>query len=118
MTDPDRKSADEGCSHPESDIHYNGLQFEYHGYRYDKLADAQAYARLMRSSASVDDPQGPFTACAPRAAPDDAQRSVMASLAIGFEAGTYQYEGFRYARLSDAVDYARLTRRRLGRGFA
>jgi len=88
MTDPDRKSADEGCSHPESDIHYNGLQFEYHGYRYDKLADAQAYGRLMKSSATSDDPHGPFVAHATRAAPTAAQRVLMAALAIGFEAGT------------------------------
>ena len=118
MTEPDRKTADEGRSHPESDIHYNGLQFEYHGYRYDRLEDAQAYARLMKSSATSDDPHGPFVAHATRTAPTDAQRVLMAALAIGFEAGTYRFENFRYDLLSDAVDYARLTRRRQGRGVA
>lgn len=118
MTHPDSRSISDERSHPESDIRYDGLQFEYHGYRYDKLVDAQAYARLMRSSAFGDDPPGPFIEPAMRVEPDDAQRSLMAALAIGFEAGRYRFESFRYDRLSDAVNYARLTRRKQGRSYA
>ena len=41
-------------------------------------------------------------------APDDSQRRLMASLAITFEGGLYHLGSFRYDRLADAVNYARL----------
>ena len=101
----------------ESDIRYDGLQYEYDGYRYDRKVDAQAYARLMRSTAGEHEPSGPHCARVFRAAPTDAQQTLMAALAIQSEGGAYRYEGFRYELLSDAVDYARLNRRRQGRAF-
>jgi hypothetical protein len=41
------------------------------------------------------------------AAPADADRELMASLAIGFEGGVYRFEGMRFERLADAVGHAR-----------
>ena len=99
-------------------IGYDGLRYEYNGYRYDRLADAQAYARLMRSTAGENEPAGPNVARAFRAPPTDAQKALMTTLAIRCEGGAYRYEGFRYERLSDAVDYARLTRGHPDRGRA
>ena len=104
-------------AHRETDIRYDGRQYEYDGYRYDRLADAQAYARLMRSPVGEYEPFGPDVARAPVAPPTDSQRSLMVALAITSEAGAYRYEGYRYDLLSDAVNYARLTRGRQGRAF-
>lgn len=49
------------------------------------------------------DPE-PFIDRAPTAAePTDDEREAMASLAIGFEAGAFSFEGCRYVELADAV---------------
>lgn len=93
-------------------IDYDGLRYAYNGYRYDRLADAVAYAKLMRSRPSRRDPGGPFTQHAKLNVPTDGDRELMTSLAIRFEAGTYRFEGFRYDRLADAVNYATLSARR------
>lgn len=93
-------------------IGYDGLHYEYNGYRYDRLADAVAYATLMRSRPTQKDAGGPFTQRRARAVPTDADRTLMATLAIGFEDGAYRFEGFRYDALSDAVNYATLMRQR------
>jgi hypothetical protein len=39
------------------------------------------------------------------AEPTDADRPLMASLAIDFDDGAYRFEGVRYDNLSDAVNY-------------
>lgn len=44
--------------------------------------------------------------------PTAAERELMASLAIDFEAGGFRFESYRYDRLPDAVLYAKLARRR------
>jgi hypothetical protein len=44
--------------------------------------------------------------------PTAAERELMASLDIDFEAGGFRFESYRYARLPDAVLYAKLARRR------
>jgi len=89
-------------------IGYDGLQYQYNGYRYDRLADAVAYATLMRSRPTQQDAGGTFTQRKTHAAPTDAERALMATLAIGFEDGAYRFEGFRYDGLSDALSYAKL----------
>ena len=93
-------------------IGYDGLHYGYNGYRYDRLADAVAYASLMRSRPTQMDAGGPFRQTRTLATPTDAERTLMASLAIRFEDGAYRFEGFRYDRLSDAVNYAKLTLQR------
>lgn len=93
-------------------IGYDGLRYAYNGYCYDRLADAIAYSKLMRSRPSSRDPGGPFTQREKLDAPTDADRELMTSLAIRFEEGTYRFEGFRYGRLADAVNYATLSARR------
>jgi hypothetical protein len=93
-------------------IGYDGLRYAYNGYRYDRLADAVAYSKLMRSRPLRRDPGGPFTQREKLNAPTDADRELMTSLAIRFEEGIYRFEGFRYDRLADAVNYATLSARR------
>jgi hypothetical protein len=93
-------------------IGYDGLRYDYNGYRYDRLADAVAYATLLRSRPAQKDAGGPYTQRGAHPAPTDADRTLMATLAIGFEDGAYRFEGFRYDGLSDAVSYATLMRQR------
>ena len=93
-------------------IGYNGLHYAYNGYRYDRLADAVAYAQLMRSRPMQEDVGGRLSSVSALAPPTDAQRSLMDSLAIDFRDGAYRFKGYRYDGLMDAVTYAKLTRQR------
>jgi hypothetical protein len=90
-------------------IGYDGRQYEYNGYLYGRLADAIAYASLMRSRPTQEESGGgTFMKRQAVVAPTDADRTLMATLAIDFDDGAYRFEGFRYDGLSDAVNYARL----------
>jgi hypothetical protein len=89
-------------------IGYDGRRYEYNGYRYGRLADAIAYASLMRSRPTQEESGGTFMKRKAFAAPTDADRTLMATLAIDFDDGAYRFEGFRYDGLSDAVNYAKL----------
>ena len=93
-------------------IGYNGLNYAYNGYRYDRLADAVAYAQLMRSRPLQEDAGGRFSSVSAFTSPTDAQRSLMDSLAIDFHDGAYRFKGYRYDGLMDAENYAKLTRQR------
>ena len=103
---------DERAMMAEYSIGHDGLRYAYNGYRYDRLADAVGYAKLMRSRPSMHDSGGPSTRREGIDVPTDADRELMTSLAIRFEAGAYRFEGFRYDRLADAVNYATLCARR------
>jgi hypothetical protein len=93
-------------------IGFDGLHYEYRGYRYHRLADAVAYAGLMRSRPTQKDPGGPFKQTKKFPGPTDEERTQMATLAIEFDDGAYRFEDFRYDRLSDAVNYAKLMSQR------
>lgn len=94
----------------EYSIAYNGRQYQYGGYRYDYLADAVNYAMLQPSTAPGSDAPAPMAPAQAVEAPDEAQRRLMAELAITFEDGVYHLRSYRYDRLADAVSYARLRR--------
>lgn len=96
----------------EYDVHHDGCAYEYNGYRYDRLEDALAYARLMRSRPLQPDPRGPYRLCRDLGAESETSRQRMASLGIELKDGRFHYRGFRYDRLAEAVDYALLERRR------
>lgn len=95
-------------------ITYDGLHYGYNGYRYDRLADAVAYASLMRSRPTQKDSGGPFKLVKMYAEPTDEERTLMATFAIEFADGAYRFDGFRYDALSDALNYAKLTLQRKG----
>ncbi len=95
-------------------IGFDGLRYDFHGYRYDRLADALAYARLMRSRPTSDNPPGSYVRGANVVGPSEGDRQAMAALGIGYEAGTYRYATFRYDRLADAVSYAETVKARKG----
>jgi hypothetical protein len=94
----------------------SGRFFLCHGYRYSKLEDAVAYARLLQKQPVTfqdadhfDWAQGEKEPTEPRSAEDERQ---MASWGITFGGGQYVFESFRYDRLADAVAYASLVRSR------
>jgi hypothetical protein len=97
-------------------IGYNGQHSAYKGYRYDLLADAVAYAQLMRSRPMQEDAGGRFSPASAPAPPTDTERSLMDSLAIDFRDGAYRFKGYRYDGLMDAVNYAKLSRQRQDKG--
>ena len=88
-------------------ITYNGRQYQYDRYRYDRLADALDYAQLRRTMPPGHDAAVPMPAMQTVETPDDAQRRMMAALAITFQDGVYSLGSYRYDRLDDAVSYAR-----------
>jgi hypothetical protein len=100
----------------DSAIRDDGLRYKYRGYHYDVLSDAFAYARLLRSRSAAHAQAIPLTQHQsidpPSHEPTDAQRSLMASLAIVYEAGSYHFGASRYAHLADAVNDAGQAARR------
>jgi hypothetical protein len=90
----------------EFSIAYNGRHYQYGRYRYDHLADAVNYAKQRPMPPGSDGP-GPMPAVE---APDESQRRLMAASAITFQDGVYHLGTYRYDRLADAVNYARLQR--------
>ena len=77
------------------------------GYRYEQLADAVAYALLIRSTpVEEEDVVRPSHRNA-IAAPDDADWALMASLGIQFDGRAFRFAEYRYDRLKDAVKSAR-----------
>lgn len=91
----------------EFSITYNGRQYQYDRYRYDRLADAVGYAQLRRSMPPGHDAAVPMPALQTVEAPDEAQRRTMAALSITFQDGVYRLGSYRYDRLDDALSYAR-----------
>ena len=93
------------------DIEFDGRQYVFGGYRYDRLADAANYARIRDSCPSSEAIQGSVRIRVPVETPSDSQRHLMRALGITFEDGVYHLESYRYDRLFDAVEYARLKAR-------
>jgi hypothetical protein len=86
-----------------------GWRYEYRGYRYDRLADAVAYASLNRAEPRREAaPEGSLPADEPPTMPSGDDRTLMATWDIGFDAGIYTFRNYRYERLCDAVAYAEL----------
>jgi hypothetical protein len=87
-------------------VRRDGGDYLYQGYRYERLADALAYARLVMSRPGADDGPAPFLH-KPVASPTDAERTLMISLGIEFDGRVFRFASYRYDRLADAVNYAR-----------
>lgn len=89
-------------------IGFTGRYYEYAGYRYDRLADAVNYARLQRAMGLQAGALITVPSHNTVEEPDDSQRALMATLGITFGDGSYRLNHYRYERLEDAVDYARI----------
>lgn len=116
--EPSNPTSDERRrSMSEFSIGYDGRRYRWGGYRYDRLADAVAYAGLMRSKQAQEGrtaslPRGHAAIDLPSPLPSQADRQLMAELSVSFEAGVYVSRGFRYDSLADAQSYARLCQRK------
>lgn len=89
-------------------IHYDGRCYRYRGYRYDRLEDAVAYAELMASRQSTETALDPLPACENVRSPSEDDQTIMATFSISRDAGVYRYREYRYDRLADALNYARI----------
>lgn len=87
-------------------ISCDDTHYFFSGYRYERLADALNYARLVRERPELPS-RGHAVAAVGTAAPTPAARELMADLGIAFVSGTFRLGAFRYDRLEDAVAYAR-----------
>jgi hypothetical protein len=92
-------------------IHHEGRHFHFRGYRFVRLQDAVAYARVVgtrvsHAPAESNVPSRIFNGAVKP--PTDADTTLMSSLGVSFEAGRYVCEGFHYERLADAVAYVTL----------
>jgi len=93
-------------------IQFDGRDYTYREFRYEKLGDAIAYARLMRSRNVIDHSRvAPANDRLVRS-PGESQRQLMQQLSISFDGGVYKLGAFRYDKLADAVSYARICLRR------
>lgn len=87
-------------------ISFNGTQFAYREFKYDKLPDAITYAELdaLRKG------QQKGVSYAPewldQTAPCASDRELMRQYGITSEGWRYRYREFRYDRLADAINYA------------
>ncbi|HET8747572.1 MAG TPA: hypothetical protein VFM98_18380 [Ramlibacter sp.] len=99
--DDERRMADLG-------IDRDGLDYVYKAYRYEKLADAIAYAQLVRSRGLEAAEVFPSPRRSkPFVPPSATDQVLMASLGVRFDGRQFRFGGFRYDRLPDAVNYAR-----------
>lgn len=78
-------------------------------HRYHGRADRERLAHPMSMLAPTrhQDAGSPLMLSARVAAPPTADRELMASLAIDFDAGAYRFDGMRFDCLTDAVGQAR-----------
>jgi hypothetical protein len=88
-------------------ITYNGRHYLYDRYRYDRLDDAVAYARLLRARAAAAAERMPLPSAEYVDAPADTDRPRMEKLAISYQDGIYRLGPYRYDRLADAINYAK-----------
>jgi hypothetical protein len=88
-------------------ITFNGREYGYRGYRYDRFTDAVNYARLDRSRAFADPGVDEGAPLERTPVPNEAEIEVMRTLGITFADGRFHWREYRYERLSDAVAYAR-----------
>jgi hypothetical protein len=91
----------------EFSIAHQGRYYHYDGYRYERLADAVAYAQLVRARQTQQTDQSSLVKFAAAQSPNASDRQLMLELSISFENGTFVFEGYRYERLIDAANYAR-----------
>jgi hypothetical protein len=88
-------------------IRHHGRYYHFDGYRYERLADAIAYAQLVRARPLQRADRPAFMELDAIEAPNADDRQLMLELSISFENGSFEFEGFHYDRLIDAANYAR-----------
>lgn len=90
-------------------ISFNGIQFVYRDFKYDRLSDAVSYAELDVQRMH----QILFTVPSewqPRRVPSMTEQALMTQYGIVFERSCYKYKDYRYDSLVDAINYAQMNR--------
>jgi hypothetical protein len=89
-------------------IAFNGTQFVYRDFKYDRLADAFSYAELDIQREGRQPVATTSADWLPRPIPNSVDQALMKQYGIIFEDWRYKFRGYRYDRLADAVNYARV----------
>lgn len=90
-------------------VGFNGRQFRYREFKYDKLADAMAYARLDRARDGTVPVSPVEPEWLPRPVPSDADQMLIERFAITADGNAFRYRTHRYDFLADALTYAQRT---------
>ena len=89
-------------------VRFNGRHYAYGNHRYDRLSDAVAYAQLVRERRLPGESDAAGSQDRSIEPPSAEERQLMALHAISFRAGVYEFAGYRYEHLKDALNYALL----------
>lgn len=89
-------------------ISFDGKQYRYLDYRYDRLSDAVSYAHRESDDTGYRIPAGTFSEWKAPIEPTVEQAAQMAASSITFDGRSYIFAEYRYDRLADALIYARL----------
>jgi hypothetical protein len=87
-------------------VSFDGRDYHYREYSYDRLADALHYAQTERSRPGFHD-EPAARHWKQWLAPSPQDRVEMAAHGIAYEGGHYHYGPYRYELLAAALDYAR-----------
>jgi len=91
---------------PDLGIWFDGRSFHYQHYRYERLADAVAFARADQRRPDYRPVPLPLS-WEQWTAPSGEECEIMATYGIVYEHGTYRYKEFHYDFLEQALAYAR-----------
>jgi hypothetical protein len=87
-------------------IGFDGRHYQYRDYHYDRLSDALNYAELESGRPGWQAPNELPLWLEPHH-PTAAEEAVMTELAVTFDGKYYLYDGYRYDRCIDAINYAK-----------
>ena len=87
-------------------ISFNGTQFAYREFKYDKLPDAITYAELDAHRQGQQKDVSPTPEWLDQTAPSASDQELMRQYGITSEGWRYRYREYRYDRLADAINYA------------
>ncbi|NEX64646.1 hypothetical protein [Noviherbaspirillum galbum] len=90
-------------------IGFDGHYYRYGAYRYERCADAVNYARLERSRPGYQERNHPEPLWLEPPTPTVADQHNMSELAVSFDGKSYRFDGYRYDRLADAINYSQLS---------
>ena len=91
-------------------ITFDGEQYHYQQYRYDRLSDAINYAELCEKRSIGVPPSSMPSFQREHAGPLESESELASRHGITFDGEQYHYQQYRYDRLSDAINYAELCR--------
>jgi len=87
-------------------VSFNGIQFIYRNFKYDRLSDACSYAESDIGREGKLPAAAAFSDWLPRPTPSSSDQALMQQFGIAFEDLRYKFRDYRYDRLEDAVNYA------------